>query len=81
MARMTGCVKEIGHRQVYDILQSRKPRATRGELWGFGVLRWCEARVMVAGTRDGGRQDSLQGVYSALMLPGAGACDGSPHGR
>jgi len=28
-------VKEIGHREVYDILQSRKPRAARGELWGF----------------------------------------------
>jgi hypothetical protein len=27
-------VKEIGHRQVYDILQSRKPRATGGDLWG-----------------------------------------------
>jgi DnaJ-class molecular chaperone len=24
---MSDCVKEIGHRQVYDILQSRKPRA------------------------------------------------------
>lgn len=31
---MTGCVKEIGHRQVYDFLQSRKPRATGGGLWG-----------------------------------------------
>ena len=27
-------VKEIGHRQVYDILQSRKPRAASGRLWG-----------------------------------------------
>jgi len=29
-ARMSVYVKEIGHRQVYDILQSRKPRATGG---------------------------------------------------
>ena len=78
---MSYSVNEIGHRQVYDILQSRKPRARRGDLWGFRVLRWCEARVMVAGGRDGGRRDGFQGVYSALMLPGAGACDGSSRGR
>ena len=32
---MTGYVKEIGHREVYDILQSRKPRAADAGLWGF----------------------------------------------
>ncbi len=33
----TAFVKDIGHRQMYDILQSRKPRVTGGELWGFRV--------------------------------------------
>lgn len=31
---MSAIVKEIGHRQVYDILQSRKPRAAGDDLWG-----------------------------------------------
>ena len=30
--------KDIGHRQVYDILQCRNPRATGAALWGFGVF-------------------------------------------
>jgi hypothetical protein len=37
---MAGHVKEIGHRQVYDFLQSKKPRAASGNLWGFRVLPW-----------------------------------------
>ncbi len=36
-SRMATSVKDIGHRQMYDILQSRKPRVTGGELWGFRV--------------------------------------------
>jgi len=41
--RTTGCVKEIGHRQVYDILQSRKPRASGADLWVFRFSRRFEA--------------------------------------
>ena len=37
-ARVTAFAKDIGHRQVYDILQCRNPRATGGGLWGFGLF-------------------------------------------
>ena len=46
---MSKCVKDIGHRQVYDILQGRKPRATGGGLWGFQVLACRDVRAMAAG--------------------------------
>jgi hypothetical protein len=45
---MSGYVKEIGHRQVYDILQSRKPRAADAGLWGFWFLPWFEAWATAA---------------------------------
>jgi len=36
---MAGCVKEIGHREVYDILQSRKLRAAYGS---YGESGFCQ---------------------------------------
>jgi hypothetical protein len=46
-------VKEIGHRQVYDFLQSRKPRAPGGELWGKRFWPGRPAGAMVD-DRDAG---------------------------
>lgn len=31
-------MEDIEHRQVYDILQGRKPRALGADLWGFSLL-------------------------------------------
>ncbi len=78
---MSDCVKEIRHRQVYDFLQSRKPRATGDDLWGFRVLVRWGACATVVGTLDSGRQDGVQGLYPALMLAKTGACDGCRRGR
>ena len=41
-------MKEIGHREVYDILQSRKPRAADASLWGFRFSPWFDARATAA---------------------------------
>ena len=41
---MSRSVKEIGHRQVYDILQSRKPRAAYGS-YGESGFRPALGRV------------------------------------
>jgi hypothetical protein len=73
---MSDIVKEIGRRQAYDILQSREPRATRGDLWGFRFFVWCEACATVVETLSSGRQDGVEGLYLALMLTGTGAGDG-----
>ena len=62
-------VKEIGHRQVYDILQGRKPRATGGELWGFRVWPGREACATAVGVGASGRQQGRQGRCSASTLP------------
>ena len=70
---MTETVKDIGHRQMYDILQGRKPRATGGDLWVFRVWPRCEARTTLVGMPNSGRQDGLHGLYSASMLAGAEA--------
>ena len=70
---MSLCVKDIGHRQVYDILQSRKPRATGGDLWVFRVWPRCEAGTTLVGMPNSGRQDGLDGLYSASMLAGTEA--------
>ena len=48
MTGASGIVKEIGHRQVYDFLQSRKPRAADAGLWGFRFSPWFEARATAA---------------------------------
>jgi hypothetical protein len=45
---MSGFVKDIGHRQMYDILQGRKPQATDAALWGFRFLPWFEAHATAA---------------------------------
>ena len=65
---MSTCVKEIGHRQVYDILQSRKPRATGGGLWIFRVRPDYKTGAAAARTCVGGRDGGRQGRCSAQML-------------
>ena len=62
---MAGIVKEIGYRQVYDILQSRKPRALDADLWVF--------RFSAAGPRGGysrhGEFLSLKELHRLPPLP------------
>ena len=50
---MSSIVKDIGCRQAYDILQSRKPRATGGGLWGFRFWPHYGAGAPSGGTRIG----------------------------
>ena len=69
-------VKDIGRRLAYDILHSRKPRATGGELWVFRVSAGCGAGAPVGGTRIGGPGRGLRGRLAASMLARTGARDG-----
>ena len=66
----TDAVKDIGHRQVYDILQSRKPRATGGELWGFRLSPYCEGRAAAIGMPISERMDGHRELCLALMVVG-----------
>lgn len=66
---MAGIVKDIGHRQMYDILQSRKPRAARGELWGFRVEPGSAARVPAVETRIGGQDHGPEERCPGRILP------------
>ena len=47
-------MKDIGHRQVYDILQGRKPRAAGSGLWGFRFSGDRPASGTAAGKHLGG---------------------------
>ena len=71
--RTTGCVKEIGHRQVYDILQSRKPRATDAGLWGFRFSPWFEARATAARAGICGLEEGRLALGLAWILASAKA--------
>lgn len=51
---MSAIVKEIGHRQVYDILQSRKPRASGDGLWGKRFSDGWLAGATAGGVSSGG---------------------------
>ena len=53
LSRGSPGVKDIGHREVYDILQSRKPRSTIGGLWGKRFLAGLRAGVTVGDLRVG----------------------------
>ena len=66
-------VKDIGHRQVYDILQSRKPRATGGDLWGFRVSRRYDVRATAAEMRVGGGEHGGRDRCPGWILPRTGA--------
>lgn len=59
---MSGIVKEIGHRKVYDILQSRKPRA-RMLTYGFFGFRLLNRRV---------GQPAADVLASAVLTTGRG---------
>ncbi len=76
MEWMATCVKDIGRRLAYDILHSRKPRATGGDLWVFRVSAGCGAGARAGGTRIGGPGRGLRGGLAASMLARTGARDG-----
>jgi hypothetical protein len=58
---MAASVKEIGHRQVYDILQGRKPRATSAGRWGKRFSRgWPGTEMTTAIDPDAPRCDNRE---------------------
>ena len=59
-AEMTAVVKDIGCRQAYDILQSRKPRATSADLWGFRFSPRYWVACSVDAVQDLGLRWSLE---------------------
>ena len=69
---LTGIVKGIGHRQMYDILQSRKPRATRGALWVFGSRLVVGAARLLAGYAPVDANMAAGGDFERRCCPGSG---------
>lgn len=77
---MTASVKEIRHRQMYDILQSRKPRATGAGLWGKRFSGGWPVGVMSGGIngvrpRRGTRQERAAWMSARTGGRGKRRCD------
>ena len=63
-------MKDIGRRLAYDILHSRKPRATGGDLWVFRFQPVAERAHRLAGRASAGRDVAFAGGLQRRCWPG-----------